>query len=184
MARQMKKNVSTEVEKEINEEVVKNKIVKPKKKFNDGDFIMCHSVIVGGLNVNCRSSNHYEFNKYGGECEIEYRDLVDLIHKHSDHIFKPRFVIDDEDFIEEFPQLKKFYAELYTTDDFKEILKLPNNVMKQNIAMMPDETKDTLKKLAATMVGTGEIDSISKVKALTEIFGANFNLLSELFSEQ
>lgn len=182
MARSMKRTVPAGTSENVIDNVVEKETKKTAKKYSDGDFIMCHSVIAGGLNVNCRSSNHYEFSKYGGECEIEYRDLVDLIHKHSDHIFKPRFIIDDDDFIEEFPQLKKFYKELYTVTDLKEILSLPNNVMKQNIAIMPDEAKDTLKKLAATMVGSGEIDSISKVRVLTDIFGANFNLLSELFS--
>ena len=101
----------------------------PKKTFHDGDYILCKSIIAGGLNITCRSSNYYRFIEYGGECEIEYRDLVELIRIHSDHIFLPRIIIENEDFLEQFPQVKKFYDSLYTTDDLRIILGLPNDKM-------------------------------------------------------
>lgn len=180
MTKQTEKSIQTEA---VEVETTTKPNAQKKKAFKDSDYILCHSVVAGGLNINCRSSNHYEFTEYGGECEIEYRDLVDLIHKRSEHIFLPRIIIDDEDFIENFPQLKKFYNEMYTVGDLKEIVSLPSNQMKQVIATLPSELKTTLKSLVATMIDTGELDSIGKVRALTETLGADFNLLSDLFGK-
>lgn len=180
MARQMKKSTTVEEVENIVEKPVEKSA--PKKVFRDGDYILCHSIIAGGLNVNCRSGNTYRFNNYGDDCEIEYRDLVDLIRKHSEHIFQPRFIIDEEDFIADFPSIKKLYNEMYTTSDLKEILLLPDGQMEKEINSLSKELKDTLKNLAATMIESGEIDSISKVRALTSVLDADFNFLSELFS--
>lgn len=142
---------------------------------------MCHSVTAGGLNINCRSRNHYEFKDYGDRNEIEYRDLVELVRKHSDHIFVPRIIIDDEDFLEEFPELKRFYAEQFTVSDLKEVLRLSPDRMEKEIEKLPSDVMGTIRSLAATMVGNGEIDSVRKIRTLTKVFGTDFNLLSELF---
>ena len=160
------------------EEVVKTE---PKRKLKDGDYVMCRSVTGGGLNINCRSRNHYEFKDYNYKTEIEYRDLVELVRKHSDHIFVPRIVVEDKDFLEEFPELKKFYKEQYSVGDFKEILKLSPEQMEKEIKKLPTDVLPTVRSIAATMVGNGEIDSVRKVRKLTDIFGTDFNLLSELF---
>lgn len=170
-------NTINEVE-EIKEEVTANV---PRRRLTDGDYILCHSVTAGGLNINCRSRNHYEFKDYGFKSEIEYRDLVELVRKHSDHIFLPRIIIDDDDFLNEFPELRNFYREQFTTSDFKEILKLSPERMEREIENLPNDVKDTIKSLAATMVGNGEIDSVKKIRTLTKVFGTDFNLLSELF---
>lgn len=175
--KQMKKSTTVD---EINEVVTEE--VTPKKTYRDGDYVLCRSIIAGGLNINCRSGNFYRFNNYGDYGEIEYRDLVELIRKHSDHIFLPRIIIDEDDFIEDFPMIKKLYADMYTTNDLKEILALPDGQMERTINSLPDELKDTLKNLAATMIENGEIDSISKVRTLTAVLDADFNFLSELFT--
>lgn len=179
--RQMKKTDKVEVNDEVKEVKVETK---PKKKFSSDDYILCHSIIAGGLHVNCRSGNFYVFKDYGSEQEIEYRDLADLVHKHSDHIFMPRIIIDDDDFVEEFPAIKRLYNEMYTTADLREILSLPDNQLVSIVTNMPNEIKETLKSLAATMIGNGEIDSIRKVQTLTDVFGADFTLLSELFARR
>ena len=169
-------------DKVIAEKVVEKKVTKQKKEFNDHDSIPCHSVTVGGLSIVCQSGAYYEFREYGSDSEIEYRDLVWLVRKHSDHVFLPRFIIDDEDFINEFPQLKQLYADMYSMGDLKEILRLPLSQMEKEISKLPEELLSTIRSLAATMVSTGEIDSVRTIRKLTDIFGADFNLLSELFS--
>ena len=181
------KNTKESVEKEIIEEKSVGLLdepgapIVPKKIFHDNDYIMCKSIIAGGLNITCRSSNYYRFVEYGGECEIEYRDLVELIRIHSDHIFLPRIIIEDEDFLEQFPQVKKFYDSLYTTDDLRIILGLPNDKMEFEIQKLPHEMFETLRGLASGMISSGEIDSVNKIRCLSKIFDADFNLLSEMF---
>jgi hypothetical protein len=162
-------------------EVAKKTETKVKRTYTDSDYILCRSVWSGGLNVTCKSGNSYEFKDYGAECEINYRDLVSLIRKGSDHIFLPRFVILEEDLLEEFPSVQKTYEKMYTREDLVDILALPISQMKVEIAKLPAATQNVLCKMIATEIASGRLDSISKVRALSEIFDSDFNLLSELF---
>lgn len=178
--------IAKEVAKEIVKEVVKETIVeKPvvveEKTFTDSDFILCRSVWSGGLNVTSQSGNLYEFDDYGAECEINYRDLVTLIRRGSDHVFLPRFVILDEDFLKDFPTVQRVYGAMYTMNDLVEILELPVSRMKMEIEKLPKATKNSMRNLIATRIANGKLDSIAKVRALTEIFDSDFNLLSDLF---
>lgn len=155
--------------------------VKTKKGFTDSDYILCRSVWSGGLNVSSQSGNLYEFKDYGAECEINYRDLVTMIRRGSSHVFTPRFVILDEDFLEDFPTIQRVYGTMYTKKDLEEILELPITRMKAEIKKLPEATKNSMRNLVATQIANGKLDSISKVRALTEIFNSDFNLLSDLF---
>ncbi len=180
---------TTEIDIIASEEAVENTkpttkkttTVKGKKVFTDSDYILCRSVWYGGLNITCRSGNTYEFRKYGAECEINYRDLADLVRKGSDHIFLPRFVVLDDDFLDVFPSVKRAYESLYTTNDLLEILEMPIHRMKAEITNLPDESKIILSKMISTEIAKGRLDSISKVRVLSEIFDSDFNLLSQLF---
>lgn len=152
-----------------------------KKTFTDSDFILCRSVWFGGLNVTCQSGNAYEFKNYGSTCEINYRDLITLIRKGSEHIFLPRFVIEDDDLLEEFPSIKNVYDNMYTADDLLEILDLPNSRMRTEIEKLPIGAKDVLGQMIAGEISNGHLDSISKVRTLSEIFDSDFDLISKLF---
>ena len=171
-----------EVVEKIEEEIVEVKpVIVEKKTFTDSDYILCRSVCSGGLNILAPSGILYEFKDYGSECDINYRDLVDLIRRGSDHIFLPRFVILDEDFLEGFPTVQKVYGEMYTMDDLVQILESPIPVMKREIEKLPVSTKNSMRNLIATQIANGKLDSISKVRELTTIFNSDFNLLSDLF---
>lgn len=185
MARQMKKVASNtaNTNDSVTEDDVVNTNDSKKVSFSDHDYILCHSIIAGGLHINCRSGNFYYFKKYGSEQEIEYRDLVELIRKHSDHIFVPRIIIDDPDFVDQMPMVKNFYDSMYTVNDLREIIGLPEDDLRKAVAGMPNEIKSTMKSLAATMIDTGEIDSIKRVHLLTEVFDTDFVFLSELLSK-
>lgn len=161
--------------------VEKKENVKEKKVFTDSDYILCRSVCYGGLNISGQSGNMYEFKDYGFECEINYRDLIFLIRKGSDHVFLPRFVILDEDLLEDFPTVKNTYENMYTRNDLLEILDLPNSHMKAAIKELPEASRNVLEKMIATEIANGHLDSISKVRTLSDIFDSDFNLLSDLF---
>lgn len=169
-------------DEDISKETTKISTVSKKREFKDSDYILCRSVWSGGLNVTCKSGATYEFKDYGADCDIEYRDLVYLIRKNSEHIFTPRFIILDEDFLEDFPQVQDLYKSMYTLTDLHKILELPIPQMKSEIKQLPDAIKPTFLSLIATEVAKGRLDSIKKVKVLSEIFESDFNLLSELFS--
>lgn len=178
-ARAKKENVAGTVKPET--KVVEETQKKEKREFTDSDYILCRSVCYGGLNITGQSGNYYEFRDYGYECEINYRDLVSLIRKGSDHVFLPRFVILDSDLLDEFPTIKRAYEKMYTRNDLLEILNLPTNQMEAAINELPSATKSVLEKMVASEISNGSLDSISKVRKLSRIFDSDFNLLSELF---
>lgn len=178
------KKVATKTEtteKVVEKTPIKKEIAKEKKVFTDSDYILCRSVCYGGLNITSQSGNLYEFKDYGYDCEINYRDLVSLIRKGSDHVFLPRFVILDEDLLEDFPTVKRVYEKMYTRNDLLDILRMPVHQMELEIRELPDTTRSVLEQMVATEIANGNLDSISKVRKLSEIFDSDFNLLSELF---
>lgn len=146
---------------------------KPKsKKYEDEDLIMCRSITVGGLNVKGNRSGYiYQFADYGDELEIEYRDLNYMVRTKERNTFIPRFIIEDDDFVSQYKELQKLYDSLYTTQDFKEILRLSPGQMASAIDSMSQGAKDALKNLAASMIEDGSLDSIQRIKTLDEIFG-------------
>lgn len=156
--------------------------VKPKKKFKQDDLILCRSVVIGGLWLEgTKSKNIYRWVEYGDEAEVEYRDLTALVRSRSNYIFSPMFVIDDEDFIEEFPQIKKFYNEQFTVSELTEVLELPVSSMVATIKKLPSGAVASLKSIASTQIANGQLDSVRKIKALDELFGTELNLLASLF---
>lgn len=155
-----------------------------KKTFDPNDGILCRSVTHGKLFVDgIRTGMKYTFLDYDDESDIEYRDLVALVRARDKSVYNPRFIIMDEDFIAEYPTLKKFYDEHFSTKNIKEILDMPDYQMKEEIAKLPKGAVDSLKSIAVNMIVSGEIDSIRKIKALDEAFGTDLSLLNELISD-
>lgn len=155
--------------------------VTEKKHFAQEDGIICRSVVVGGLWYEGPKSHlPYNFVDYGDTTEIEYRDLVASVRSKSNFIFNPWFIIEDEDFIAEFPQLQKFYDEQYTVDDLQGVLDLNVKDMVATIKTLPQSAINTLKSIASTQVVNGQLDSVKKIKALDELFGTELNLMTSL----
>lgn len=169
----------------VTEEVPKKKTTKKttKKTFSDSDLIVCKSVTLGGLTICAKSGNVYEFRQYGDECEIEYRDLSELVRRRTSYIYTPRIIITDNDFINEFKTLHDFYNDNYNINDLESVLELPIDEMVIAINNLPPSLKITLSSLAATMVSNGKLDSLRKIKTLDSLFGTDINFLSSLFNE-
>ena len=175
------KPANTAVEPKVESAATKMESVKEKRVFTDSDYVLCRSITYGGLYIGGQSGNMYEFRDYCSECEINYRDLVSLIRKGSDHIFLPRFIILDEDLLDDFPTVKRAYEVAYTRKDLLEILALPTSQMKAAISELPEATQNVLEKMIGEEIANGSLDSISKVRTLSNLFNSDFNLLSSLF---
>lgn len=171
------------VEEMNNEEnvVAEEPIKKEKKKFQQNDLIRCRSVVVGGLFLEgSKTKQLYQWNDYGDETEVEYRDLVAEVRAKSNYAFGPWFIVEDDDFVEEFPQLKQFYKQYNSVKKLKNILDLPVDQMTKKISELPTGAQESLKTIAATMVSSGAIDSVAKIKKLDEIFETDMEFLSSL----
>lgn len=168
-----KKNTDTEAVADVSAVAVSDK----KKKYNPEDLIDCMSTTNGGLYVNGAKSNYlYSWADYGDVIGVEYRDLVFMIRSHDKAVFQPRFVIEDDDIVSEYPELVKLYGSMYSNGDLVEIIKLSPSKMAKAIEQLPAGAKESLKGIAATMIDNGSLDSIQKVKVLDEIFGTKLLL--------
>lgn len=159
----------------------KKKEAKSKKVFDQTDRILCRSVTPGGLYLDgAKTKQAYSFSDYGDETEIEYRDLVALVHVKSSYLFHPYFVVEDRDFVAEFPNLAEFYAEFYDDLDLEGILELPVGAMIEKLKKLPAGAAENLKVIASSQVADGRLDSVKKIKELNEFFGIDLNLIAEL----
>lgn len=176
------KEIVKEQEIEVKKTTVK-KEEKPKTKtFNAGDAIACRSITIGKLFMDGMKTNMvYEWQDYGDYSDVEYRDLVAAVRSKSPYIFNPNIIIEDVDFIEEQPMLKKFYSEHYTVREISNILNQSVDDMVESIKVLPGSAKEVLKNIAAAKVADGTLDSRKKINALDEIFGTNLSLVSETF---
>lgn len=174
-----------EVEEEIVEEpVIEEKSaaappVKEKKQFRADDLVMCRSVTVGKLCMVGASSNMvYRWMNYGDEIEVEYRDLSNAVRSHSSYIYTPYIIIEDDDFIDEFLELKKFYKEKFTIKELTDILDMNESEMEDAIAVLPKGAKEQFINIASTQIANGELDSVRKIKTLERILNVDFSMVA------
>ena len=117
---------------------------------------------------------------------IDHRRTIDIINETDvGHHIKDQFELfpfcRNSKFLEDFPTVKKVYGEMYTMRDLEDILALPTAQMEREIVKLPESVKDSMSNLIATQIANGKLDSIAKVRKLSEIFDSDFNLLSDLF---
>lgn len=150
-----------------------------KKKFAPEDLIPCVSLTPGEMFVvGERSKTLYTFADIDHVVEIEFRDLDYAARRKDAMMYKPRYIVQDRDFIAMHPELDKIYSSLHSVRDLKAILSLAPNQMRKAIEALPVGAQDAIKTIAATMVDQGTLDSIQRVKVIDSIF--NTELLLKL----
>lgn len=156
-------------------------VVVEKKKFRADDTILCRSIAAGKLvMIGAATGMAYRWPDYGSEAEVEYKDLASAVRAHSGHVYEPYFIIEDEDFINEFVELKKFYKEKFTIRELTDILLMNDNEMENKINILPKGAREQLINIASTKISTGELDSVRKIKTLERILGVDFSLVAEM----
>lgn len=162
--------------------ITKKTVVKEKKKFEPMEEVMCRSIVDGILVMSgIQSHNHYKWSNNGDVQGVEYRDLVSSVRSNTSYVTAPHFIIEDEDFLAEFPKIQKIYDSMYSTRDLKEILTLPVDAMMNKISKLPDGSKSNLKNIVGKMVLNGTLDSVKKIKALDAFYGTNFLITTNLY---
>lgn len=155
----------------------KSSTTKVKKTFDDKDLISCTSIISGKLFYEgVRSHNLYQWADADDVQEIEYRDLKYAAMSKDKLLYKPRIVVQDKDFLADYPDLKEIYGSIYSTKDLADFLTLPPSQLKKKVEGLPDGAKDFLKTLVSRKIDMGQFDSVQRVKVLDEIFGTEMVL--------
>ena len=188
-----KTTADTTVETESTTESVKSEPVKKvdikeekkeNKSYAPSDGIKCRSITTGGLYMPGLKSNIlYSWVDAGDIVEVEYQDLQAAIRSNNGYVMNPLFVIEDEELVSQFPQLKKLYEALYSVGELEDVItELSPGDMKATILSLPKGAQDAIKHLASKMVSDGRLDSVKKIKTLDEIFDTEMSIMTGLFS--
>lgn len=175
-------NKTTNVEAVIKTaKVTKKEPEKVTRKFEPEDLILVRSITQGTLLLpGSKSQILYTWEAYGDVVQVEYRDLYTLKASRSGYLYKPYFIIEDEDLLNDphWADLKKVYDSLITTSDINTILNLPPSDFEDTLKSLPEGFKDAIKMEVSTRLDANNFDSINKVKIVDKICGTDlFSLL-------
>ena len=102
-----------------------------KKKFKSDEMIPCVSITPGEMfYVGNKSNTLYTFADIDDVVEIEFRDLDYAARTKEAMMFKPRYIVQDKDFIALYPVLDEIYSALNSVQDLQKIL-FPKAILKE-----------------------------------------------------
>ena len=155
-------------------------VTRKKSKYADNDVIVCRSCTAGELLfVGKKTGNLYAFSNYGDRCEIEFADLRAAKLTHSAFVYKPLFIIEDDELLDDWTDVYETYAGMYTPADFKTFFNLPNDEFRAVLIEMPKGLQDCVKSVARERISTGRLDSLNKIKILDEVLDTDLMLFIE-----
>ena len=161
-------------------EIIKETKVEP-KRFAQDDLIPCKSITAGELlMVGERTKMLYRWADADDIQDVEYQDLIYATRSNSGFVFKPRFIIMDNDFVAQNPKVKERYDTMYTNKELRDIIMLSPKEIKKIVPTLPEGVKESLKSMASTMIDNGVLDSVARIKVLDELFDTNMMLKTNL----
>lgn len=168
-----KETVSEEVEVVTEAKATKKAI----RKYAPDDLIVCRSITFGELLLTGKKSKLlYSWANYGDTTEVEFQDLQALKSTRSSYLFKPRFVIEDEELIaqwgNDFGNIYKNIEDI----DAEDLLKLPTAQLRAKLKKAPKGVQQAVKNIAGEKIMNGSLDSLAKIKAIDEILGTDLKL--------
>lgn len=146
------------------------------KKYKSTDLIMVRSLTQGELLVEGKKSGIlYRWSALGDVTEMEYQDLYTLKASRSGFVYKPCFVIEDEELLAQaqWSDVKKLYDGMYTTDDIDALFKMTAQQLTRQLPKMPKGLVDAFLIEASTRIDEGSFDSINKIKAIDKACGTD-----------
>ena len=168
---------STKPKKSESAEEVVEKPKKEPRKFAQDDIILCKSVTYGELLLPGKKSKLlYIWSNYGDTTEVEFQDIQALRSTRSAYLMNPYFVVEDEELLEQWPELKALYDKTMALD-IDSLFSLPINQFKKKLRDIPIGFKDPIKNIAGEKIRNGSLDSIAKINALDEILGTELKLM-------
>ena len=148
---------------------------KTTKKYSPDDLIECRSVTGGELIlIGDKSKLQYTWSDYGDTAWVEYQDLQALQSRRSGFLTKPRFIIEDEDLVEQWGSMLKPIYDKINTQTIEDFFELPLNKFKAQLKIMPDGLKDAIKTKAVQMIQNEELYDIRKVREIDAAWGTDF----------
>lgn len=166
---------TTEVEAVVEKPKKATQPKKEAKKFAPGDSIECRSVTGGKLIlIGPKTQIQYTWSDYNDIAYVEYQDLQSLQSRKSGFLTQPRFIIENEDLVEQWGSMLKPIYEKINTEDIETFFALPLAKFKSRLASMPEGLKDAIKTKAVQMIKTEELYDIRKVREIDAAWGTDF----------
>ena len=158
-------------------EEVQKSVAKTPRKYAPDDMITCRSVTYGELLLTGPKSRLlYRWSNYNDTTEIPFQDLQALRSTKSSYLYRPRFIIEDEELVEQWSKdLRPLYDNIVDMD-VEEIFKLPIGKFKAALKKAPKGVQQAVKNIAGDMIMNGTLDSVQKIKAIDEILGTDLKL--------
>jgi hypothetical protein len=155
----------------------KRTVVKTPRKYASDDKIVCRSLTYGELLLTgSKTKLLYSWSNYGDTTEVEYQDLQALKSTKSSYLYRPRFVIEDDELVE---QWGKDFVDMYKNIvevDVEDMFKLPVAQLKSKLKKAPKGVQQAVKNIAGEKIMNGTLDSLAKIKAIDEILGTDLKL--------
>ena len=165
------KNQNVETQ-EVSEKATVKKVA---KKYAPTDLIECRSITGGELIlVGDKTKLHYTWADYGDTAFVEYQDLQALQSRKSGFLTKPRFVIEDEELVEQWESMLKPIYDKINTKSIEEFFELPISRFEAQLKVIPVGLKEAVKTRAVQMIKSDELYDIRKVRAIDEAWGTDF----------
>ena len=174
----MAKNTDINEIEEVKAETKKEKAVqKSVRKYAPTDRIPCRSLTYGELLLTGpKTKLLHTWANYGDVTEMEYQDLQALKSTRSSYLYKPRFIIEDEELVEQWAgDFKKMYDEIVTMD-VEALFRLPIGQLKAKLKKAPAGVQLAVKNMAGEKIMNGTLDSIAKIKAIDEVLDTQLML--------
>lgn len=170
----IKKETNTE---EVSVAETKKSVAKAPRKYEPDEQVICRSITYGELLITGpKSKLLYSWSNYGDTTPVEYQDLQALRSIRSQHLLKPRIVIEDEELV---AQWGKDFSDLYSKIadvDVEKILDLPLGKFKAALKNAPKGVQQAVKNIAGEKIMDGSLDSLAKIKTIDEILGTDLKL--------
>lgn len=174
----MAKNTDINEIEEVKDETKNEKATqKSARKYAPTDRIPCRSLTYGELLLTGpKTKLLHTWANYGDVTEMEYQDLQALKSTRSSYLYKPRFIIEDEELVEQWAgDFKKMYDEIVTMD-VEALFRLPIGQLKAKLKKAPTGVQLAVKNMAGEKIMNGTLDSIAKIKAIDEVLDTQLML--------
>ena len=148
---------------------------KTPKKYAPDDRIECRSVTGGELFlVGPKTHLLYTWSDYNDTTYVEYQDLQALQSRKSGFLIKPRFIIEDEELVDQWGSMLKPIYDKIITENIEDFFELPLNKFKAQLANLPVGLKDAIKTRAVQMISNDELYDVRKVREMDAAWGTDF----------
>ncbi len=170
-----KKDVILDNEESVQEQ--KKTTVKTPRKYAPDDMVTCRSLTYGELLLTGpKSKLLYSWANYNDTTDVEYQDLQALKSTRSSYLYRPRFIIEDEELVEQWGNdFGNIYKNIEDVDA-EDLLKLPVAQLKAKLKKAPKGVQQAVKNIAGEKIMNGSLDSLAKIKAIDEILGTDLKL--------